>query len=82
MAGLGPHFLLASSLKRWYLVLQRSRMSSKYFLKLSWESKVITKNFTKGYTFRVSPYSFRLGSVFLASTDLENIITLVFQDLV
>ena len=41
MAGLGPHFLLATSLKRWCLVLQRSRMSSKCFLKLSWESKMI-----------------------------------------
>ena len=40
MAGLSPHFLLANSLKRWYLVLQRSRMPSKCFLKLSWESKV------------------------------------------
>ena len=28
------------------------------------------------------PYSFRLGSVFPASMDLENIITLVFRDLV
>ena len=79
MDGLGPHFLLANSLKRWYLVLQRFRMSSKCFLKVSWESKVIPRNFTSGYTFRVSPYSFRLGSVFLASTDLENIITLVFS---
>ena len=26
MAGPGPHFLLASSLRRWYLVLQRSRI--------------------------------------------------------
>ena len=78
MDGLGPHFLLASSLKRWYLVLQRSRMSSKCFLKVSWESKVIPRNFT-WYTFRVLPYSFRLGSVFLASMDLENIIILVFS---
>ena len=46
MDGLDPHFLLASSLKLWYLVLQRSRMSSKCFLKLSWESKVIPRNFT------------------------------------
>ena len=38
--------LLASSLKRWYLVLQQSRMSLKCFLKVSWESKVIPRNFT------------------------------------
>ena len=44
--GLSPHFLLANSLKRWYLVLQRSRMSSKCFLKVSWESKVMPRNFT------------------------------------
>ena len=43
VAGLGPHFLLIKSLRRWYLVLQRSRMSSKCFLKLSWESKVMPK---------------------------------------
>ena len=44
MDGLGPHFLLANSLKWWYLVLQQSRMSLKCFLKVSWESKVIPKN--------------------------------------
>ena len=44
--GLGPHFLFPSSLKRWYLVLQLSRMSSKCFLKVTWESKVIPGNFT------------------------------------
>ena len=44
--GLGTYFLLANSLKRWYLVLQRSRMSSKCFLKVSWESKVMPRNFT------------------------------------
>ena len=44
MAGLGPHFLLTKSLRRWYLVLQRSRMSSKCFLKLSCESKVMPKS--------------------------------------
>ena len=44
--GLGPHFLLANSHKRWYLVLLRSRMSSKWFLKVSWESKVIPRNST------------------------------------
>ena len=43
---LGPHFLLASSLKWWYLVLQWSRMSSKFFLKMSWKSKVTHRNFT------------------------------------
>ena len=32
MAGLRTHFLLASSLRRWYLVLQRSRMSSKLIM--------------------------------------------------
>ena len=31
--------------------------------------------------FNVLPYSFRLSSVFLASMDLENIITLVFMRL-
>ena len=46
MDGLGPHFLLASSLKWWYLVLERSRMSFKCFLKVSWKSKVIPGNFT------------------------------------
>ena len=76
MDGLGPHFLLASSLKWWYLVLQWSRISSKCFLKVSWESKVIPRNFT----FRVSPYGFTLGSVLLASMDLKNIITLVFSE--
>ena len=40
----GPHFLLANSLNRWYLVLQRSKMSSNCFLKLSWESKVMPSN--------------------------------------
>ena len=44
MDGLGPHFLLADSLNLWYLVLQRSKMSSKCFLKLSWESKVMPRN--------------------------------------
>ena len=44
--GLGLHFLLANSLKPWYLVLQQSRMSSKCFLKVSWKSKVIPRNFT------------------------------------
>ena len=52
-------------------------------LKVIFESeqgvKVIPKNFIRGYTFSVSLYSLRLGSVFLASTDLENIITLVFS---
>ena len=33
--GIGPHFLLASSLKRWYMVLQQSRLSSECFLKVS-----------------------------------------------
>ena len=41
VAGLGPHFLLTRSRR-----LQRSRMSSKCFLKLSWESKVMPRNFT------------------------------------
>ena len=36
-----PPFLLTRSLRWWYLVLQQSRMSSKCFLKLSWESKVM-----------------------------------------
>ena len=39
-----------------------------------------SRNFTSGYTFKASPYSFRLGSVFLASMDPENI-TLVFSGL-
>ena len=46
MAGLGPHFLLANSRKQWYLLLQRSRMSSKCDWKVSFESKVMPKNFT------------------------------------
>ena len=63
--GLGPHFLLANNLKRWCLVLQRSRTSSKCFKKLNWESKVIPRNFHfEDSTFSVSPYSFRLDSVF------------------
>ena len=41
MAGLGPHFLLANSRKRWYLLLQHSRMSSKCGWKVSFESKVM-----------------------------------------
>ena len=45
MAGLGPHFLLASSRKRWYLWLQRSKTSSKCFWKVSFESKIMPKNF-------------------------------------
>ena len=48
MAGLGQHFLLANSHKRWYLLLQRSRMSSKCGWKVSFESKVMLKNFTQG----------------------------------
>ena len=78
MDGLSPHFLLASSFDRWYLVLQRSRMSSKRFWKVSWELKVIPRNFTRAWTFSVSPNSFRLGSVFLVSLDPENMLTLFF----
>ena len=37
MDGLGPHFLLASSLKRWYLVLQRS---TEDVLKVVFESEL------------------------------------------
>ena len=37
MDGLRPHFLLDGGLERWYLVLQRSRMSSKCFLKVNWD---------------------------------------------
>ena len=44
--GLGPHFLLAKSPIRWYLVLQRPRISSKCFLKVKLESKIIPRNFT------------------------------------
>ena len=44
--GLGPHFLLVKSLIRWYLALQRPRISSKCFLKVNLESKVIPRNFT------------------------------------
>ena len=29
--GLGPHFLLVKSLIRWYLALQRPRISSEFF---------------------------------------------------
>ena len=39
------------------------------------------RNFTQGLIFSASPYSFMLSSVFLASMDLENIITLVFTGL-
>ena len=39
-------FLFASSFSRWYLVLQQSRKSSKCFLKVVLESKVIPRNFT------------------------------------
>ena len=46
MAGLGRHFLLANSCKRWYLLLQRSRISSKYGWKVNFELKVMPKNFT------------------------------------
>ena len=46
VAGLGPHFLLANSLKRWYLWLQGSRMFSKCFWKVSFELKIMPKNFT------------------------------------
>ena len=69
MDRLGPHFLLASSLRWWYLVLQRSRMSSKCFLKSSWESKVMPRN----------TFYFEL-CFFLVSMDMEKIITLIFWD--
>ena len=48
VAGLGLHFLLANSRKWWYLLLQRSRMSSKCGWKVSFELKVMPKNFTQG----------------------------------
>ena len=38
----------------------------------------ISKTFHLRIDFSVSPYSSRLDSVFLASMDLENMITLVF----
>ena len=44
--GLGPHFLLVKSLIRFYLALQCPRISSKCFLKVNLELKVIPKNFT------------------------------------
>ena len=80
--GLGPHFLLTRNLTRWYLVLQCPRISSKCFWNVSLESKVIPRNLTRGYILSLSPYSFRTGSDFLARGDLENVMTLVFQDLV
>ena len=43
---LGYHFLLVKSLIRWYLVLQHPRISSKCFLKVKLELKVIPRNFT------------------------------------
>ena len=46
MAGLGSHFLLTSSRKRYYLLLQHSRMSSKCGWKVSFKSKVMPKNLT------------------------------------
>ena len=46
MAGLGLHFLLANSRKRFYLLLQCSRMSSKCGWKVRFESNIMPKNFT------------------------------------
>ena len=46
--GLGHHFVLTISLRQWYLVLQRLRISSKCFWNASLESKVIPRNFTCG----------------------------------
>ena len=58
--------------------MQHPRISSKCFLKVNLESKLIPRNFTLS----LSPYSFRMGSEFLAREGLENMMTLVFQDLV
>ena len=41
-----PHFWLTSNFYQLYLMLQRCRMSSECFWKLSCESKVIPRNFT------------------------------------
>ena len=53
------------------------------FLKVFLESEMGVKSnslkFHLRIDFSVSPYSFRLGSVFLACLDLENMITLVFS---
>ena len=46
VAGLGPHFLLANSREWWNLLLQHSKMSSKCFWKVSFESKIMPRNFT------------------------------------
>ena len=46
VAALGPHFLLASSRKQWYPWLQCSKTSSKCFWKVSFELKIMPKNFT------------------------------------
>ena len=46
------------------------RISSKCFWNVSLESKVIPRNFTRGYILSSSPYSFRTGSDFLARGDL------------
>ena len=51
VAGLGPHFF-TRSLRRWYLVLQRSKISSKCFLKLRWESKVMPRCHMVSYRMR------------------------------
>ena len=79
--GLGPHFLLTTSLERWHQVLQRSRISSKCFRNESLEPKAIPKNFTRGQISSLSPYSFRMGSEFLARGDLENMMIVVFSRL-
>ena len=48
MDGLGLQFWSTCKFNRLYLTLQRCRMSSKCFWKVSRESKVIPRNFTCG----------------------------------
>ena len=52
MDGLGPHFLLANSLTRWYLVLQRSRMLSEVFF----ESEKTLRGHPGSLQYQVPPF--------------------------
>ena len=45
VVGLGPHFLLTNNLKMLHFWLQRSKISSKCFMKVIILLKVIPKNF-------------------------------------
>ena len=71
VVGLGPHFLLTNIIKRRNFWLQRSKISSKCFVKVILLSKVIPKNSKD-----------KAGSALVAVWDLENIMTFVFSGLV